>query len=100
MNGIIQFMTTIVSYSFVCVCVCVHVCVRAQSCPSLCDPRTVTHQALCPWNFPKQEYWIGLSFPLPGDLPDPGIKLASLPRSYFVSALCEFNFLGSILKIK
>ena len=25
--------------------------------------------------FPRQEYWSGLSFP--GDLPDPGIKLAS-----------------------
>jgi len=23
--------------------------------------------------FSKQEYWSGLSFPLPGDLPDPGI---------------------------
>ena len=27
--------------------------------------------------FPKQEYWSGLAFPPPGDLPDPGIKLAS-----------------------
>ena len=24
--------------------------------------------------FPRQEYWSGLSFPPPGDLPDPGIK--------------------------
>ena len=24
--------------------------------------------------FPKQEYWSGLPFPSPGDLPDPGIK--------------------------
>ena len=27
--------------------------------------------------FSKQEYWSGLTFPSPGDLPDPGIK----PRS-------------------
>ena len=27
--------------------------------------------------FPGQEYWIGLPFPSPGDLPDPGIKPAS-----------------------
>ena len=27
--------------------------------------------------FPRQEYWSGLSFPPPGDLPDPGIKPAS-----------------------
>ena len=24
--------------------------------------------------FPRQEYWSGLTFPSPGDLPDPGIK--------------------------
>ena len=24
--------------------------------------------------FSKQEYWSGLPFPLPGDLPDPGIE--------------------------
>ena len=101
MNGIIQFMTTIVSYSFVCVCVCVCTCVCALSRVQVfVTPGRSPTRLLCPWNFPKQEYWIGLSFPLPGDLPDPGIKLASLPRSYFVSALCEFNFLGSILKIK
>ena len=40
-------------------------------------PRTVAHQA--PWSmeFSRQEYWSGLPFPPPGDLPDPGMK----PRS-------------------
>ena len=28
--------------------------------------------------FFRQEYWNGLPFPSPGDLPDPGIKPASL----------------------
>ena len=28
--------------------------------------------------FSKQEYWSGLPFPSPGDLPDPGIKPLSL----------------------
>ena len=28
--------------------------------------------------FPRQEYWSGLSFPSPGDLPDPGIKSVTL----------------------
>ena len=28
--------------------------------------------------FPRQEYWSGLPFPPPGDLPDPGIKPMSL----------------------
>ena len=32
-----------------------------------------------PWSmgFPRQEYWSGLLFPSPGDLPNPGIKAGS-----------------------
>ena len=41
-------------------------------------PRTVAHQAPLSMGFPKQEYWSRLSFPLPGDLPDPGIEPMSL----------------------
>ena len=49
-------------------------------------PWTVACQAPLPWNSlskntgvvkKKKEYWSGLPFPSPGDLPDPGIK----PRS-------------------
>ena len=32
---------------------------------------------LCPWGFSRQEYWSGLPFPPPGDLPDPGIEPSS-----------------------
>ena len=32
---------------------------------------------LCPWGFSRQEYWRGLPFPSPADLPDLGIKPAS-----------------------
>ena len=39
---------------------------------------TAAHQLLCPWIFSRQEYWSGLPFPPPGDLPYPGIKLESL----------------------
>ena len=28
--------------------------------------------------FSRQEHWCGVSFPSPGDLPNPGIELASL----------------------
>ena len=42
----------------------------------LVTPWTVS-LLLCPWNFPGQEYWSGLLCPLPGDLPDPGIKPTS-----------------------
>ena len=46
----------------------------AQSCPTLCDPWTVAHQAPPSMGFCKQEYWSGFPFLSPGDLPDPGIK--------------------------
>ena len=39
---------------------------------------TVVHQALLSMGFSMQVYWGGLSFPLPGDLPNPGIKPVSL----------------------
>ena len=39
---------------------------------------TVACQAPLSMRFPRQEYWSGLSFPSPGDLPDPGIEPMSL----------------------
>ena len=38
---------------------------------------TIAHQAPLSMGFPKQEYWNGLPFPPPEDLPDPGIKPTS-----------------------
>ena len=38
---------------------------------------TVALQAPLSMGFPKQEYWRGLSFPSPGDLPNPGIEPTS-----------------------
>ena len=46
-----------------------------QSFPTLCNP--IAHQAHLSMEFFRQEYWSGLPFPSPGDLPNPGIK----PRS-------------------
>ena len=40
-------------------------------------PRTVAYQAPPSMGFSRQEYWSGLPFPSPGDLPNPGIE----PRS-------------------
>ena len=40
-------------------------------------PWTVVYQASLSMGFSSQEYWSGLPFPSPGDLPDPGIE----PRS-------------------
>ena len=38
---------------------------------------TVDYQAPPSMEFSRQEYWTGLPFPSPGDLPDPGIKPGS-----------------------
>ena len=40
-------------------------------------PWTVAHQAPPSMEFSRQEYWSGLPFPSPGDLPDPRIELQS-----------------------
>ena len=51
------------------------VCLIAQSCLTLCDPRDCG--LTCPWGFSRQEHWSGLPWPPPGDLPKPGIKSRS-----------------------
>ena len=40
-------------------------------------PWTVAHQASLSTGFSRQEYWSGLPFPSPGDLPNPGIEPGS-----------------------
>ena len=44
---------------------------------SFATPWTIAHQAPLSMAFPRQEYWSELPSPTPGDLLDPGIKLAS-----------------------
>ena len=46
----------------------------SKSCPTLVTPCTVARQASLSMGFSRQEYWGGLPFPSPGDLPHPGIK--------------------------
>ena len=38
---------------------------------------TIAQQAALSMGFPRQEYWSGLPFPSPGDLPNPEIKPSS-----------------------
>ena len=45
---------------------------------SFVTPWIVAHQAPLSMGFPRQDYWSGLLFPSPGDLPDPGVEPASL----------------------
>ena len=65
-------------------------------------PWTVTYQASLSMGFYKQEYWSGLPFPSPGDLPNPGIEpwspalpadaLPSEPSGKLCIKLHEINF--------
>ena len=51
-------------------------------------PSTVAHQAPLSMVFSGQGYWSGLPFPIPEDLPDPGIKPASptLAGGFFMTS--------------
>ena len=53
-----------------CVCMLSHVRLFVS-------PQTVTCQAPLPTDFPRQEYWSGLPFSPPGDLPNPGTESTS-----------------------
>ena len=49
-----------------------------QLCLTLCDPmKCVAHQVPLSMEFFRQEYWSGLPFLSPGDLPNPGIEPGS-----------------------
>ena len=56
---------------------CVRACSVTQLCPTRATPWTVARQAPLSTGFSRQEYWSGLPFSSPRDLPDPGIE----PRS-------------------
>ena len=53
-------------------------CCACQSCLTLCDPLIVACQPPLSMRFPRQEYWSGLAFPYPGDLPNPGVEPEAL----------------------
>ena len=65
---------------------------------------TVAHQAPLSMGFSRQEYWSGLPFPSPGDLPDPGTEPSSstsptlqedsLPLSHWGSPWSQFRCLN------
>ena len=62
-----------------CVCVCVCVAHTRLVVSDSLRPYGlyVAYQAPLSMGFSRQEYWSGLPFPSPGDLPDPGIKPAA-----------------------
>ena len=76
-------------------------------------PWTVAYQAPPSMGFSRQEYWSGLPFPSPGDLPDPGIEPGSpafqadaltseppgseLVRLYWIKITFKIDFCDSFL---
>ena len=51
--------------------------VKSETDSEVATPWTAAHQAPLSMDFSRQEYWGGLPFPSPGDLPDPGIEPVS-----------------------
>ena len=77
-------------------------CTQLLSCVQLfCDPMDCSLPSPPSMGFPRQEYWSGLPFPPPGDLPDPGIELmspappalqaGSLPLSHLETMLSKLS---------
>ena len=73
----------------VCVCVCVYIhmyvccmdavccCLVTKLCLTLREPMAVACQVPLSMAFPRQEFWSGLPFPSPGDLPHPETESVS-----------------------
>ena len=75
------------------------ICVPVQSLSPVqlfATPWTVAHQAPLSMRFPRQEYWSGLPFPSPGNLPDPGIPPVSpaLTDEFSTTEPCWNSLLG------
>ena len=70
-------------------CMCV-ICVRLTA-----TPWTVACQAPPSMGFPRQEYWSGLPFPSPGDLPTQGLKLYLLHLLHCRQILYRLSHQGS-----
>ena len=66
--------------------------------------RTLAHQAPLSMGFARQEYWSGLSFPPPGDLPYPGIELMfsaapALVGGFFTTGPSEKSYIQYIMTL-
>ena len=70
-----------------------YACVRARSHPALCNAQDCSLPGSSLHGFSLPEYWSGLPFPLPGDLPDSGIKPMSPASPAWISL--PLSHLGS-----
>ena len=65
--------------------------VKSLSCVWLfATPWTIAYKAPLSMEFSRQEYWSGLPFPSPGDLPNPGIESGSPASQADALPLLEF----------
>ena len=60
-------------------------------------PWTVICQAPLSMRFSRQEYWNGLPFPPPGDLPDSGIEMVSPASPILAGGFFYHRAIGKIL---
>ena len=77
-----------------CICVCVQACTCSVMSNSA-TPWTAAHQAPLSLGFSRQEYWSGLPFPSPEDLPNPGIEPTSSAPPALAVRLFTTEHLGS-----
>ena len=93
--GVMQMFQNEIVVMVACVCVCVSV---TQSCLTLCDPMDCSRQAPLSMEFSRQEYWSGLSFPFPEDLPN--LRLKPWAPALHAGSLTSELLGNSILQLK
>ena len=76
----------------------VTVALAAQLNPTLCDPWAIACQAPLSMELSGQEYWSGLPFPSPGDLPNPGIESGSRIPGRFSTIQATRNPFDTLVK--
>ena len=77
---------------------CKHEHVCAQLCPTLCNLVAVACQAPLHMEFSRLEYWNGLPFPLPGNLPDLRNEPTSLASPILAGGFLTTALPGKVVK--
>ena len=81
----------------------VDMCSIAQSCPTLCSPTDCSPPGFSVHGIFRQESWGGVSFPSPGDIPDPSLlgllhwQTDSLPVAPFIDVGVTLSILSPTL---
>ena len=65
----------------------------AQFCLTFCNPWTIAHQTPRSMGFSRQEYWTGLPFPSPGDLPD-AAQISHTAGRFFIVWATRFSLIS------